>query len=125
MQKELEAMIKKPPRWLWFLLLVWGGIIFVIYLESFLDQLDAPIGSDFYKFYLSAQRLLAGESAYWTKDTLISDAASLSNEVHAELHPNLRRNFMLVDQAYRVRIRYLLFSPPFLFLFSALSYLLF
>lgn len=96
MQKELEAMIKKPPTWLWFLLLVWGVIIFLIYLEPFLDQFSTPIGSDFYKFYLSAQRLLAGESAYWPKDTLISGAASLSNQVHAGLHPNLNPPFFNV-----------------------------
>ena len=106
MQKELESMIKQPPRWLRFLLLVWGGIIFVIYLESFLDQLGAPIGSDFYKFYLSAQRLLSGESAYWPKDTLISGAASLSNEVHAGLHPNLNPPFFNVLMVPLVALDY-------------------
>lgn len=106
MQKELEILIKKPPTWLWFLLLVWGVIIFLIYAESFLEQLGTPIGSDFYKFYLSAQRLLAGESAYWPKDTLISGAASLSNEVHAGLHPNLNPPFFNVLMAPLVALDY-------------------
>lgn len=106
MKKELETLIKKPPVWLWFLLLVWGAIIFLIYAESFLDQLAAPIGSDFYKFYLSAKRLLAGESAYWPKDTLISGTASLSNEVHAGLHPNLNPPFFNVLMAPLVALDY-------------------
>ena len=106
MQKELEILIKKPPTWLWFLLLVWGVIIFLIYAESFLEQLGTPIGSDFYKFYLSAQRLLAGESAYWPKDTLISGVASLSNEVHAGLHPNLNPPFFNVLMVPLVALDY-------------------
>ncbi len=96
MKKELEGVIKKPPTWLWFLLLVWGGIIFLIYAESFLDQLGSPISSDFYKFYLSAHRLLAGESAYWPKDTVVSGAGLLLNEVHSSLHPNLNPPFFNV-----------------------------
>lgn len=93
MKKELETVIKKPPTWLWFLLFAWSGIIFLIYLESFLDQLGAPIGSDFYKFYLSAQRLVGGESAYWMKDALVGGAGSLLNEAHFGLNPNLNPPF--------------------------------
>lgn len=106
MKKELEVVIKKPPTWLWFLLLVWGGIIFLIYAESFLDQLGAPIGSDFYKFYLSAHRLLAGESAYWVKDAVVGGAGSLSNEVHAGLHPNLNPPFFNVLMVPLVALDY-------------------
>lgn len=96
MQKQLRAMIKQPPRWLWFLLLVWGGIIFLIYAESFLDQLAAPIGSDFYKFYISAKRLLAGESAYWVKDAVVGGTGSLLNEARVGLHSNLNPPFFII-----------------------------
>lgn len=106
MQKELEALIKRPPTWLWFLLLVWGAILFLIYAESFLDQLGAPIGSDFYKFYLSAQRLLAGESAYWLRDAVVGGAGSLSNEAHAGLHPNLNPPFFNVLMVPLVALDY-------------------
>lgn len=106
MQKELETLIKRPPTWLWFLLVVWGVIIFLIYAESFLDQLAAPLGSDFYKFYLSAKRLLAGESAYWVKDAVVGGAGSLLNEAHAELHPNLNPPFFNVLMAPLVALDY-------------------
>lgn len=106
MKKELEGVIKKPPTWLWFLLLVWGGIIFLIYAESFLDQLGWPIGSDFYKFYLSAHRLLSGESAYWPKDAVVSGAGLLMNEAHAGLHPNLNPPFFNVLMVPLVAVDY-------------------
>lgn len=106
MQKELETLIKRPPTWLWFLLVVWWVIIFLIYAESFLDQLAAPLGSDFYKFYLSAKRLLAGESAYWVKDAVVGGAGSLLNEAHAELHPNLNPPFFNVLMVPLVALDY-------------------
>lgn len=94
--KEVRELVKDAPNWLWILLIAWGGVICLIYLESFLDQLGSPIGSDFYKFYLSAQRVVGGESAYWMKYSLVGGVDSLLNEANSGLHPNLNPPFFNV-----------------------------
>jgi len=92
-KKEIRRLTETPPTWLWGLLFIWGSLILAIYSESFLECIKAPIGSDFYKFYLSAKLLLNGESAYWMKDEIISNSNPTLKAIDLLLHPNLNPPF--------------------------------
>lgn len=100
----LSQPLRNPRQWLLLpVLAVLAVILSNIYFKEIREIANTPLSSDFYKFYLSGQRFLEGQSIYWPALPRLSpgdpcyressEGVTISFPIPAKekacLHPNL------------------------------------